>query len=237
MTRLSRILRPVNWTYALAEIFLIVAGISIALGVNAWYGARLDRLTEVEYLNRLRADLTDDISHFGRFATTLERKGATLKTLLSESQQSLLARGTEVLAEDLDFSDLVSLTDNQTATFDELRSTGNLALIRDAGIRSALADYYSGYELMSRIFAQPVGPYKEILWSSLPGPAVFDQKINDMPIDSGELRRGLQQLMSHPGLEGAVNSELHYTAGMLFWLRRFHADADELIILLNNAVE
>jgi hypothetical protein len=90
---------------------------------------------------------------------------------------------------------------------------------------------------MSRIFAQPVGSYKEILWSSLPGPAVFDQKINNMPIDSGELRRGLQRLMSHPDFESAVNSELHYTAGMLFWLRQFRAEADELLILLSNAVE
>ena len=41
MTRLTHILSPIKWTYAVGEIFLIVAGVSIALGVNAWYGELL----------------------------------------------------------------------------------------------------------------------------------------------------------------------------------------------------
>ena len=229
-------MRPVNWTYAIGEVLLIVIGVSIALGINAWYEHRLDRITEREYLCRLYKDISNDINRFDRFSTRLERKTATLRDLLLETDESLMARSLTTLADDLATSDTVSLTAIQTATFDDLRSTGNLVLIRNANVRAALADYYSNYELMSQILAEPIGPYKRILAGAIPGNAEFDRRIYGEPIERTELLRGLQNLRSHPEFEPALNAEFRYTGGLLDWTRNFHADANVLAKLLGGEI-
>ncbi len=234
MTRLSRILNPINWRYALGELFLIATGVTIALAVNAWYADSVDRLTEAEYLDRLRADLAEDISNFTQFDDILETKAITLKDLITESEASLFSRDSNSLMSALNYSSFIALTENRSTTFEELQSTGSLALIRDAGLRNMLARYYSEYELISAILAEPSGPYREMLRSSLPGDAVYDWRVNEKPMDASELHRGLRSLMSHPDLEAAVNSELYYTAAMVFYLRRFRAQAEELLETVNQ---
>jgi len=229
-------MRPVNWTYAIGEVLLIVIGVSIALGVNAWYEHRLDRINEREYLCRLYKDISDDINRFDGFATRLEKKAETLKDLLLETDESLMARSLTALADDLARSDTVSLTAIQTVTFDDLRSTGRLVLLRNANVRAALADYYRRYELMSQIFAESHGPYKRILAGAIPGQAEFDRRINGKPIERTALLRGLQNLRSHSEFEPAVNAELSYTAGLLDWTRNFQTDAKELAKLLGGDI-
>ena len=236
MTRLSRAIRPMSWTYALGEELLIVIGVSIALGVSAWNERRLDRIAERDYLCRLYEDFSNDVGRLDGFAARLERKAVTLRDLLSETDDSLMDRDSTSFAEDLARSATVSLTWIQTATFDDLRSTGNLALIRNANIRAALAQYFRRYELMYEILDEPVGSYRQILAGAVPGPAIFDQITNDIAIERSDLLRGLQNLRSHSDFESAVNAELNYTASLLKYTREFGVVAEELTMRLSTEI-
>ena len=232
--RLFATTKDFNWRYTLGELFLIVIGVSIALAASSWYEDQIDRRTEVEYLERLRAALAIDIARFTDFERrVLEVKANTLKALSTETATSLLSGDADGLMRDLNYSSFKALPESNSATFEELKSTGKLALIRDASLRDALAQYYSGYELMSGILAEPMGPYRIIIRSSLPGNAIYDWKANNKPIDMSELRSGLEILMSHPDLEAAVNSELFYTADMEFYLQEYRTHAEELLELLD----
>ena len=51
----------VNWKYGIGEIFLIVAGVSIALAASSWYENRQLRYDEFAALAQLKATLTDDL--------------------------------------------------------------------------------------------------------------------------------------------------------------------------------
>ena len=221
-----------NWRYALGELTLIVAGITIALAANSWYEDQIDLATEVEYIDRLHAALSVDISTFSSFEKILETKANTLKALSTETAASLLSNGADDLMSDLNYSVFKALPASNSAIFEELQNTGNLALLSDPSVRDALAQYYSGYKLMSGILAEPGGAYREILRSSLSGSAAHDWWIDGQSIDVNELRSGLDKMLSHPEIEAAINSELFYTADMKFYLRRYRTQAIELRIIL-----
>jgi hypothetical protein len=231
--RLFATAKDFNWRYTLGELLLIVIGVSIALAVSSWYEDQIDRRTEVEYLERLRAALAIDVVRFTRFERVLQAKANTLEALSTETATSLLSGDADGLMRDLNYSSYKALPESNSATFEELKSTGKLALIRDASLRDVLARYYSGYELMSGILAEPMGPYRIIMRSSLPGKAIYNWKTNNKPIDMNELRSGLEILMSHPDLNAAINSELFYTADMEFYLREYRTQAEELLDLLD----
>ena len=223
-----------NWRYALGEIFLIFAGITAALAANDWYSDRADKLLEAEYLDRLRVDLELDVSGFSGYEGTLERKASLLRALLTETEASLLSRGTDRLMDDLNMSSFVALDNVQSTTFQELQSTGNLALIRDAKIRADLASYYSFYDYIFGINDQSLGPYRQILYSSLPGGAVYDERVGVKSMSEAELRSGLQRLLAHPDLETAVNAELAYSARLIDWQRNFRMRAQEFVQRLDS---
>jgi hypothetical protein len=223
----------VNWTYAIGEVVLIVVGVSIALAVNAWNERRIDRVTEREYLCRLHQGFSIDVGRLERFSMRLETNADTLRDLLSETDDTLMRRGIAEFAEDLERSDTVSLTWIERSTFDDLQSTGNLRLLRNASLRAELSQYFRLYELMYEILDEPVGPYKRILAGAMPGPAVFDRRTAGLPIKESDLLLGLQKLRSHPDFEAAVNAELSYTAGLLANTREFRDKAEGLTQLLS----
>jgi hypothetical protein len=66
MSRLRRLLQPVNWTYAVGEVSLIVIGVLIALAANAWWVERGDAARERAYRLQLIADLRASEASLGR---------------------------------------------------------------------------------------------------------------------------------------------------------------------------
>ncbi len=231
--RLLATAKVFNWRYAIGELLLIVMGVSIALAASSWYEDQIDRRTEAEYLDRLRAALAIDIARFTDFERVLNIKANTLKALSTGIATSLLSGDADDLMHDLTYSSFKALPESNSATYEELKSTGKLALIRDVNLRDALAQYYSGYELMTGILAEPMGPYRIIMRSSLPGNTSYDWRVNNQPIDLSELRSGLEILLSHPELESAINSELFYTADMQFYLQMYRTKAKELLDVLD----
>ena len=62
MSRLRRLLQPVNWKYALGELALIVAGIWIALAANDWNERRHEREAELWALRQIHASLSAELA-------------------------------------------------------------------------------------------------------------------------------------------------------------------------------
>ena len=60
--RTTRILKAVNWRYALGEVFLIVVGILIALAISDWNDRRLDRQQEKAMLREVRGAMEMDLA-------------------------------------------------------------------------------------------------------------------------------------------------------------------------------
>ena len=84
------------WLRLSAEFIVIVFGVLVALAADQWMEARDDRSTELEYVERLRANLAVDTLRFSQFADTpLAEKIRVLRELLQ-------LRGDAPVVEDAD---------------------------------------------------------------------------------------------------------------------------------------
>jgi len=207
----------------------------VALAVDQWNTAREDRNREARYIDRLRADLEWDTATFASF----ERERMTVKMevldalLADDAIDRLLARPN--LVNDLSWSGFKALPANRPATFEELQSTGDLSLLQDLELRGALSRYYSGFDHISRILSEPDGDYRARLSSSISGQVMRDWRLSDTAPDMSVLRDDLEALVSSPGLQASVNSELSYAASMAFYLHDYLEQAVQLLESLDGS--
>jgi hypothetical protein len=225
----------INWQQAATEFVVIVVGVLAALAVNQWNENRNDRATEAEYLIRLRADLSEDIREFTTFEQVFETKGRIIKDLRDQSVSTLVSRDPEGLLQDLVFSSYYGLPASRSTTFDELSSTGRLMLIQDVALRDALTRYHTRHELLSEIlFVGNHGDYLRLLQESLPGELFYQWRLLNKLDDPEVLRRGLEVLISDPGLAAAANAEITYAAALIYYIREYRQHAEELLERLDE---
>ncbi len=143
LRRFADAFRRQDWFTVTIETLMVVLGVFLGLQVNNWNEARADGERSREYLSRIRAELVADM-------TELERHRGLWQKVVNEGYAAVSyaetgARGGatdwEILRAFLHASQSFQLSFADT-TYSELRSAGELRLIPDADLRSALADYY-----------------------------------------------------------------------------------------------
>jgi hypothetical protein len=130
-----------DMTYVVREVILIVAGILIAFGLNAWWLGRSARSTETVYLSRLETDLHTTEVELQEKIEIHREKVELLQALIAllgagPSQaraDSVAALGAEVTVY-TPFSESVR-------AYDELVNAGTVELLANGTIRAALQDY------------------------------------------------------------------------------------------------
>jgi hypothetical protein len=132
-----------RWPEYLLEMVVIVLSISLSFGLDQWKERRREAEIERLYLKTLADNLTADIDKLHEVIPETQlvlRKAQALldgnraSTSVAPAQQDLMdiARRPSFLAHDAAFSDL--------------RSSGNLRVIHDFGLKNAMFDYYGEYE-------------------------------------------------------------------------------------------
>ncbi len=115
----------------------------VGIQVSNWNAARIDQQRAQEYLERISADLDADI------ATIADRVGfwgqvadyGALGLDYAETGEAGEHTQWELLLAYFQASQVAELVPSQ-ATYDELKSAGELGLIANSGFRHALSDYY-----------------------------------------------------------------------------------------------
>jgi hypothetical protein len=135
------------------------------------------------------------------------------------------------------YSLFVSLPSVRSATIDELAGSGRLAIIQDLRLRSALANYYAEYTLMSRILAQPIGTYKVLVYESFPGALLYAWRTSESITTVQEVLEGYQVLLAQPGFEGAANAEVGYAGDLVLKCDEFIRMGEELRTLIAGSLK
>jgi hypothetical protein len=123
----------------IAEFLVIVVGVLGALAADQWVRDRENRELEAEYLDRLRADVGYDREE-GEFVSAVSVSGLA-------AIDSLLTPGFRVRASDAALLSAALLAasarqvDLSRGTWEELVASGRIALLREAEVRLALAEY------------------------------------------------------------------------------------------------
>ena len=166
LRRLAQSLKEQNWTAIWIEFILLVSGVFLGIQVSNWNADRVDQSRAHAYLERIVSDLNANITAFNdrlsfwggvsaygmqglAYAETGDTKEATQwELLLAYFQASQVAE--------------FYMTD---ATFEELKSAGELGLIKDTHFRDAIAQYYS-FGFNPALTERP--PYREHVRGVIP---------------------------------------------------------------------
>lgn len=129
--------------YALGEILLVVIGILLALQIDTWNSKRLDRLKEREYLSSLLEDLETQQN----LVNAQIEHDALMKVQCQKAQRHLSA---EHINFDSVNTYLAAVTRRtfvvNDPTFQDLKSSGNILIIRDIDLRKKILSFYQYLE-------------------------------------------------------------------------------------------
>lgn len=217
-----------NWRLLLGEFVVIVVGVLLALWVDQLREARANAELEVEYVESLVTDLDADLAQFDSTEAWMRRSetaAATVLALYKGSPPTENVADLVAAVETAGWQYFPSITRN---TIDDLRSTGNLRLIRDPALRRAIASYYATLEVVGvpladmrdRIWAQydarvanVLGPGERLgVLQSWPGS--FGQGITSDAIEAAEapsVEELIAALRAFPELEIAAGEVLYQT--------------------------
>jgi len=123
-----------------AEFLVVVTGVLVALAVGAWWQSREDQAKEAAYLTQLAADLRETeraAAEADAFLLPVDRAGSLLWLSFYRSdpppRDSLLALAERAM--------WMSSVRPVTGTAEALVATGDLALVRDDSLRTAVTAY------------------------------------------------------------------------------------------------
>jgi hypothetical protein len=200
-----------NWRFLLGQFFIIVVGVLVALWADQLRAARADAALEVEYLESIVIDLEADLAQFDSADAWSRRQEAAAATVLAlydglpptNSVADLVAS-----VESAGWQYVPSITRN---TIDDLRSTGNLRLLRDPALRRAISSYYTTVETVT----VPVAMNRDRMWNQ------YDARVGQVLSPQQRLRVLERELSFGQGItsDAAASAEAPDLAALIAALR------------------
>jgi len=138
-----------DWRSLLGEVVVIAVGVLVALWVDEVKEARVDAELEIEYLRSFSLDLDADLAQFDSADAWIRGQEAGARTVLAlydGPQPTKSVTDLVAAVKTAGWQYVPSITRN---TIDDLKSTGNLRLIRDPTLPSSIATYYTSVEVGS----------------------------------------------------------------------------------------
>jgi hypothetical protein len=214
-----------NWRFLIGEFVVIVLGVLIALWVDQLREARVNANLEVEYLESLVADIDADLAQFDEAEAWMRRSETAAATVLALYEGAPPTENVADLVAAVETAGWQMFPSISRNTIDDLRSTGNLRLIRDPAMRRAIADYYTDIEnalgplaaMQDRIWDQydarvgnVLGPGERMAALQRPGsfaPGITSEALE--PAEPPELEELITALKAFPEFEVAAAEALY----------------------------
>jgi len=138
-----------DWHYTIGELFIVTIGVLLALAIDQWNAGRLERIEEVQIVERLMADLQSDQDGLQQGLDVLVEKEESLQRVydvLTSPNPSPLDRAQ--FLDDVIFGSDYGWNQHtaRRTTIDELLGSGSFRLIRSAQIRESISEYYDSDE-------------------------------------------------------------------------------------------
>jgi hypothetical protein len=129
--------------YAIGEIILVVIGILIALQINNWNENLKNNKLEISYLQRIYEDLENDLIQFDRTTKLAEERNKRvlfLEQAIEDSQ--LIIDNSDYFIKSIIYANYTFRPPISNHSFEEIKSSGRLALIKNEDLRVSIAKYY-----------------------------------------------------------------------------------------------
>ncbi len=153
--------------YAIGEIALVMIGILLALQVSNWNELNKDQRLEKRYLSELILDLQTDSLSISNFVTQSDLQKDYKEKLIdifnnenNYSEDSLNIYFNYQWQMSYSFNPI-------TTTLDEMKSTGNIGLIKNSDLRRSVLETYNNYEVHINQHERIYNRQQEELWKLL----------------------------------------------------------------------
>jgi hypothetical protein len=213
---LARRLRDNDWLAFAIEVVIVVVGVFIGLQVNNWNQDRQDALRGREYLQRLRADFVEEVAATGRVVAFWGQTAHYADAALANAQSGTLVDDSawKTLLAYYQASQVWPLR-QPGSTFDEIRSSGELRLIADPGLRDAISRHYdraSGSQSVEVLNTLPAyrehvrgivpWPVQQYIWANCFWTDGVNQRLIDCtaPVGEDEAKELVDRLRQQEGL-------------------------------------
>lgn len=168
LSRLNKHLKEQNWFAVGLEIVIVVIGLLIAFQIDRWYDQAQEHKREISYLERLGENLNGNLRELNMNIEFYSKVFDYGQLALAYSEGSNPnATNWEVLLALFHSSQIWPIIPNPS-TYEELKSAGELSLIRSVNLRNDLVFYYGGG--FDR-YTQTIGispPYRKMVRGLIP---------------------------------------------------------------------
>ena len=141
--RIAQFSRQHDWFAVFIEIAVVVIGLMLAFQLDRWWEARGEQAQESEYVARLIDDIESDIPIISHAINLANLRKDMADLLMDVAENPAAALGKPILFVAAVQQSAFTYSPNLAShTFEDMRSTGNLRLLRDPDIKTALYSYY-----------------------------------------------------------------------------------------------
>lgn len=129
--------------YAVGEIILVVLGILIAIQINKFNNNRVERQYEANYLEAIHANLEEDIKEL---QVRLQKDSVHLtaqSNLVRAFTVDSIRSDERMMKYSMHNSSVISYFNPQNTAFEDMKSSGNIDLIREDSLRYQILEYYN----------------------------------------------------------------------------------------------
>jgi hypothetical protein len=152
LIRIAAAVRRQDWFAVAVEVLVVVIGLLLAFQFDGWREAQLERQQERAYVDRLITDVETDIPEIEHAIALQQMRLELVDFLIEVSQAPQTALNMPALFMGAVSQAAFTYTPELTSyTFENLRSTGDLKLIRNEALKAALSEYY-GFDASQRQF-------------------------------------------------------------------------------------
>lgn len=132
-----------SWRLALGELVIVALGVLLALWADQAMQARQEAAREVGYLERLLEDVRADLRSLRFSADQARNRLAITRRVDAWLHDPNAEPDPDSLVTDVHFAGVVFPPTISKFTIDELKSTGDLRLLRNGALKRQIADYYN----------------------------------------------------------------------------------------------
>ena len=147
LNRLGKHIRQQDWFVVIVEVLIVIVGLTLAFQADRWWEERGERKLEVVYVKRLISDIESDIPQLENAIKFAQMRKDFVELLMAVAQDPSMATRQPtsflVAVDQASFTYTPTLNQN---TYEDLRSTGNLRLIRNLEVKNQMHDYYRFHE-------------------------------------------------------------------------------------------
>ena len=155
LRRISESIRRQDWFVLLLEVVIVVAGVFIGIEVANWNETRQERQDEAQYLQRIHTDLLLSQRRIESATEWIDGNAKTATFMLERLQNCELApEHRDRFAQGLYVLGKFNAPQLMDSTLEEMKSSGQLRLLRNQNLRTNLMDLQSWFAGNRRQFAQ-----------------------------------------------------------------------------------